>query len=307
MTDPLGILPFEIREEIATYLSTAEMFNLRLASRAMLDTFASQTFWKTRFYVNQDCGFLGYLLTDLKKRKSCPTVDWQLLYRAADKIPVHVDQLEIRKQIWDMHQWLKTTATMKSTAEDHRVMTFEEERTRRWEWKVVQGAIFPDDETIVSKTYRYLEASYKQTISIPQCLTGIRASILHERDRTYITGMDLIREDNSMISVGYKLPGEHVMLAIRSLRGFEVAVGSGGIRALKPITTPNSSQWLGSPTDFDPRWHLQCDKACITSRLVSDVEIDALEFTFDVSLFNPCLHLLLPLNLACHHALRSHM
>ncbi|KAJ9352849.1 hypothetical protein DTO027B9_5597 [Paecilomyces variotii] len=64
-------------------------------------------------------------------------------------------------------------------------------------------------------------------------------------------------------------------------RGFEVAVGSGGIRALKPITTPNSSQWLGSPTDFDPRWHLQCDKACITSRLVSDVEIDALEFTFD--------------------------
>lgn len=36
---------------------------------------------------------------------------------------------------------------------------------------------------------------------------------------------------------------------IKTLRGFEVAIGSGGIRALRFITHLNTSKWLGRPTD----------------------------------------------------------
>lgn len=76
-----------------------------------------------------------------------------------------------------------------------------------------------------------------------------------------------------------------------SLQGFEVAVGSGGVRALEPIAIDSDSgsptwSWLGISYDLKTYnfWHCRCDTACITTRLVLDGNIDALEFTFDVSL-----------------------
>lgn len=92
--------------------------------------------------------------------------------------------------------------------------------------------------------------------------------------KTYITGMELSFEDTTKISIGYKIPGQQVMRDVKLWRGFEVAVGSGGIHALRIVTDTTSSQWLGRP-----------DGACPTTRLVlaSHAEIGALEVALDVS------------------------
>ncbi|CAG8399139.1 unnamed protein product [Penicillium salamii] len=59
--DCISALPIEIRLEIASYLLTADFFTLRAVSRGMAAIFSLQSFWKTRFHINGDRGFLCYL------------------------------------------------------------------------------------------------------------------------------------------------------------------------------------------------------------------------------------------------------
>lgn len=107
---------------------------------------------------------------------------------------------------------------------------------------------------------------------------------------TYLTGMELICEERPNINIGYKMPGAQIKITvdIKSLRGFEVAVGSGGIHAIRIITDSenSSSQWLG-----DGRSDSDGGGACITTQLVSNEEICALRGAYDVSSFHlshPC-------------------
>jgi hypothetical protein len=76
-------LPVEIRLQIATYLPTVDFLSLRQSSRAMVVVFEFQSFWKSRFSVNGDRGFLNCLVTDPKKYESR---DWRLIYRCTEKI-----------------------------------------------------------------------------------------------------------------------------------------------------------------------------------------------------------------------------
>ncbi|KAJ9486178.1 hypothetical protein VN97_g7167 [Penicillium thymicola] len=76
-TDCFGLLAIEIRLEIASYLSTIDFFSLRYASRAMAPLFQLQSFWKTRFRVNGDRGFLAYLAEAPQSRKK---KNWRSIY-----------------------------------------------------------------------------------------------------------------------------------------------------------------------------------------------------------------------------------
>lgn len=155
--------------------------------------------------------------------------------------------------------------------------------------------MLPDpSSTVVSKTFQYLQTSYRCLTFIPSSLVGLSASVFHEGDRTYIAGMDLICADSSVISVRHRLPlgntQVHTGMNQPSLQGFKVAIGSGGFRALRPIAIDSDSgsptwSWLGIFHDLEIYnfSHCRCDTACITTRLVLDGNIDALEFTFDVS------------------------
>lgn len=60
-TDCFVFIPMEIRMQIAMYLATADFLALRHASRSMAKVFDIQSFWKSRFLVVQDRGFLAYL------------------------------------------------------------------------------------------------------------------------------------------------------------------------------------------------------------------------------------------------------
>lgn len=69
-------IPLEIRLEIATYLSTVDFLNLRFCLRAMADIFEDQAFWKTRFFIHGDRGYLAFLTEDIQRAR-----DWRLTYR----------------------------------------------------------------------------------------------------------------------------------------------------------------------------------------------------------------------------------
>jgi hypothetical protein len=75
----------EIREHIATYLPTVDFLALREASRSMTNLFHSQHFWRSRFSIGQERGFLRYLL-----RKPKPETDWRLLYMYTTDFPGYV-------------------------------------------------------------------------------------------------------------------------------------------------------------------------------------------------------------------------
>lgn len=60
-SDCFSLLAIEIRLEIASHLSTLDYLGLRSVSRAMALVFSLQSFWKTRFRVNGDRGYLACL------------------------------------------------------------------------------------------------------------------------------------------------------------------------------------------------------------------------------------------------------
>ncbi|OOF99052.1 hypothetical protein ASPCADRAFT_2476 [Aspergillus carbonarius ITEM 5010] len=72
-TDGFRRLPLEIIEILGALLATRDALNSRLASRAMGLLFHSPTFWKTRFDINGERGFLNYLVKRGRK------IDWRLL------------------------------------------------------------------------------------------------------------------------------------------------------------------------------------------------------------------------------------
>jgi hypothetical protein len=114
ITDCFRLLPLEIREDIAAYLPTSEILNLRYVSRTMAAIFTSHTFWKTRFHVNGERGFLSYLIKNQKSKRFPRRIDWRLLYHCTNEIKVGGIEFQNRKRIWHINRWLRdTTSTIR--------------------------------------------------------------------------------------------------------------------------------------------------------------------------------------------------
>jgi hypothetical protein len=287
-------LPVEIQGEIAAYLETLDTFNLRLASRTMSAIFWSQVFWKSRFNTNGDRGFLRYLIDSVKgSRRLQPSMNWRLLYHCTNQSKIYGRPIWNRKRIWTMNRWLTETTTMimePDTSPDTSVHEEKLNTADHWEWKEIQGDIRNGTRPAFPAVTCYPQTSYRQIIYMSYSYTRANVSILRERDMTYITGMEFISQNQPNIIVGYKITGGQITIDIKSLKGFEVAIGSGGIRALRFITNSNASKWLGNPTDAKfSRWLAPIYRACTTMRLMFDVDIDALEFTCNVCLLYPRL------------------
>ncbi|RAH64503.1 uncharacterized protein BO66DRAFT_463998, partial [Aspergillus aculeatinus CBS 121060] len=67
--DGFQCLPLEIIEAIAILLPTRDVLHLRCASRGFVGIFSSRAFWKTRFEINGERGFLLPVLRNYFERK----------------------------------------------------------------------------------------------------------------------------------------------------------------------------------------------------------------------------------------------
>ncbi|CAG7965696.1 unnamed protein product [Penicillium nalgiovense] len=285
-TDCFGLLAMEIRLEIAAYLSTVGFFSLRYAPRAMALLFQLQTFWKTRFRVNGDRGFLAYLAEAPQNRKR---KNWRSIYHCTARIDQPHLQLWTLRRIWRDNQWLADRCSMVKALDDKprsqnnllSGVSWKEASTKmRCDRTAQQG----QNHTKCQTCYAYHYAVV-QTVSL-QNIIGLAVSILPEGTTTYITGFDLISADAGTPNIifGYRLPGKQVTINLcgQKLRGFDVSLGEGGIQAIRPIFNTNiNTNWIGE-TEGRRDYSLT---QIISTQLILEDEIKVISGKFDVSQF----------------------
>jgi hypothetical protein len=253
-SDCFDILPLEMRIHISTYLSTVGFLKLRLASRAMVAVFEFQSFWKSRFAVNGDRGFLNYLLADPTNGEK----NWQLIYRCTREIdPSH--NLWTAQQRWRRTRWLRDrrsmiTASKKQIGSNQTLLT-------KLRWKGVSTRIRCDrarkwERKIGEKCYD-CGADHKplsQVVRLEDSIIGLAVSILREDTYTYITGFELVNADpeTPYTILGYRIPGESVTIDLcgKQLMGFTIIGGEAGIHSIRPIMKKfknNKASWVGLP------------------------------------------------------------
>jgi hypothetical protein len=280
-TDHFARLPLEIQEEIVAYLPTVDVLNLRYVSRTMAAIFDSQGFWETRFRGSGERGFLSYLIHHQRSLNRRRIIDWRLLYRCTNEVSSYGFQLQNRKRICEINRCLRDMSMM-TMAVSMDVNPFcqgtQKERELQsthlvddgLDWKEVPGDLIDESE-------RQSAVKYTQRINIPRLLVRIGITVLQGLGETYVTGLEFICEgrDQANISIGHRIPGNQLLVDTKALRGLDLAMGGGGIRAIRLITADSassSSKWLGNS---------EC--AYMTVRLACDKDISALAGKFDVS------------------------
>ncbi|KGO45450.1 hypothetical protein PEX1_094350 [Penicillium expansum] len=276
-------IPLEIRLEIAAYLSTVDFLNLRLCSRAMADIFEDETFWKTRFFVYGDRGYLAFLTEGIQRAR-----DWRLIYRCThDSSKLH-PELRIRRQYWQHNRWLRDVYMM--TRKQNPPLQAQVDNKKSLQWQKAAGQMICPREvrrlmsganSKLCPTCRTKHEALTQSVPFSKDVVGLAISVLSDpcsdpdSPHTFVAGLELIYPSDMPNTVlGYRLPSNQIMINLqeRPLRGFEVMLGEGGVRAILPVFS-KMNDWIGKPVD----------EFCGPMRLTTDNEILALSVEFDVS------------------------
>lgn len=184
-TDPFTVLPLEIKEIVAEQLSTRDILALRAVSRAMEGIFFSSRFWRTRFEINGERGFL-YRAVRGASRGTGDSIDWQHLYHSTSTLPWN-DEFDRMLEMWENFRWIRDTCLSQNRGQtpplDFQGRALQHYHNTRWEGTKVE------------------------TVDIPPKLATIGVSILANGEDIVITGLEFYSEDGSSKSLGYKTPG----------------------------------------------------------------------------------------------------
>jgi hypothetical protein len=280
-TDRFARLPLEIQEEIVAYLPTVDVLNLRYTSRTMAAIFDSQGFWKTRFRGSGERGFLSYLMQHQRRLKRRRIIDWRLLYHCTNEVSSYGSELRNRKRIWEINRLLRDMSMMTMTVgTDGNTFRqgIQKERELQSTSLVDDGLDWKEVPRDLLDENKYQPAvKYTQRIDIPRSLVRIGIPVLQGLPETYVTGLELICEgrDEANTSIGYRIPGNQRLVDTKALRGLDLAMGGGGIRAIRLI--------IADSTSSAPKWLGNTEYADMTIRLACDGDMSALAGEFDVS------------------------
>ncbi|KAF4261233.1 hypothetical protein CNMCM8812_005058 [Aspergillus fumigatus] len=108
--DGFGRLSFDILVIISSMLPTKEALDLRLVTRAAIPLFASSQFWKTRFAIDRERGFLLPIVRKFSPPQGDHGIDWRLLYHCTARLNCS-DWFEIEILAWETLRWLRDTAS----------------------------------------------------------------------------------------------------------------------------------------------------------------------------------------------------
>ena len=262
--DCFGKLPWELREAIAIHLLTEDALNLRRASRAFYPLMRSQPFWASRFQRSGERGFIFEAQNSPQRRV------WSELYSITGaSCP---SGLRHRRRIWPLVQELSQILSLRPSE------TLDScQPTHKENWASVTGEIVQEPAPLEYLRFqqgcRLLSTNYAM---VPSHLTWIAISTVGSGDNGYISGINFISgRGSSEVCLGYKSEGNEVFLQVSSLAGFILAMGPGGLKALKIVDANNkvSSRWVGSPINTP-----------ISERLVQFESIEAVKVGVDVSL-----------------------
>ncbi|KAI9767966.1 MAG: hypothetical protein M1840_005278 [Geoglossum simile] len=261
--DCFSTLPWEILEAIAINLQTGDALNLRRASKTFLPIWTSQTFWASRFEAGHDRDFIFEMRNNKEPR------DWITLYRITNH--AHSPSgVKNRRRVWGLIQALINLLRLRLGD------ALESSRTNLsadgLRWNEVAGDV--KQETGSGHCEGFNEGCrlfQKQCASIPSDLSRIAFSITAAGNVEYVTGMRLITSNDTDIRLGYIAEGNELFLEVTAVRGFVLAMGPRGVRALQVISSGGrASKWFGCPKDLP-----------VTECLVGFESISALEVGID--------------------------
>ena len=262
--DCFSTLPWEILEAIAINLPTGDALVLRRASRAFLPVLSSQIFWASRFHPGHE---REYVFEKWNKEQR----DWISLYRRTSY--AHSPPgLKNRRRVWGLIRKLIILLSLR--LDDYWALPPTPSSVDGLKWIEVAGDI---KRTTGSGHCEYFYEGcrlfQKQCAPIPCDLSKIAFSIVVAGDVTYLTGMRLITSGDEDILLGYIAEGNETSVEVTVVKGFVLAMGPRGIRAIQVIgVDQHTSKWVGCPTESP-----------VTERLAGCESISALEVGFDVS------------------------
>lgn len=263
--DCFSTLPWEILEAIAINLPTGDVLNLRRASKAFLPVLTSQTFWASRFEAGHDRDFI------FETRNNKESRDWITLYRITNH--AHSPPgLKNRRRVWGLiRELIDLLRLCLDNALESSCINLSADGLR---WSEVTGDV--RQETSSGHCEGFNEGCrlfQKQCASIPSDLSRIAFSIISAGNIEYVVGMRFITSNDVDIRLGYMTEGNELFLEVTAVRGFVLAMGSRGIRALQVISGDGrASKWFGCPKDSP-----------VTERLAGFESVSALEVGVDVS------------------------
>ncbi|PYH65921.1 F-box domain protein [Aspergillus vadensis CBS 113365] len=109
VVDPFQRLPLELIEMIAVLLPTRDVLHLRQVSRGVASVFSSSAFWKTRFDLNAERGFLWPVVRDIINTAKGNVFDWRLLYHCTCHLTCS-QWFRLELKSWEALRWLRDTA-----------------------------------------------------------------------------------------------------------------------------------------------------------------------------------------------------
>ncbi|RAK77265.1 uncharacterized protein BO72DRAFT_377965 [Aspergillus fijiensis CBS 313.89] len=154
--------------------------------------FSSRAFWKTRFEINGERGFLLPVLRNYFERKRKRRgqeeegeIDWRLLYHCTCKLGCGWGfRLEIGT--WEALRWVRDTA-----------LALRSERPRPLDFRGM--GLHHYDNTLVRGTYR-------EVVEIHAPVCQVAVSVLQETAGPSVTGLEFFFKDGSRAMLGYSCP-----------------------------------------------------------------------------------------------------
>ncbi len=256
-------LPWEIREIIANLLPTNDALKLRLACKSFLDLYSSAIFWSSRFKVDCERGFLFEVrgCRDIAKLRS--------LYRttASSRRP---PALRNRQRIWCLGRQLIKIARQ---SRGDKTGDPELQIVASKEWIRLAGDEQVEEPTNTWKPFaRGCRPIDTIVVAVPERLESIGITTISLGALDYVTGIRLLAKGGPDACAGYQSDGDEILYPLRGLRGFRLAVGPGGVRALQVIDHDGcSSRWIGRAAGIP-----------ISERLVGSESLESLRVTIDV-------------------------
>ncbi|KAH8693827.1 hypothetical protein BGW36DRAFT_361663 [Talaromyces proteolyticus] len=192
-TDIFRALPVELCEMVAVHLPTRDYFVLRSVSRAMVPIFSSTNFWRSRFLINEERGYLHYMIQRLANYER-NQIDWRLLYHCTCKWK-YSQQLDFLIKIWQSLRWLRdATLAIKSNISTKMLPAFRGRALRHYH-----------------NSTSWFENTRTESVDIDSSLSEIAISVVKIDDITYVTGLKFSYDDRPDVLIGYTAPGATTM------------------------------------------------------------------------------------------------
>ena len=280
--DCFARIPFEIREVIAAVTPTRDALNLGRASRSFTDIMSSRFFWASRFSPGGERDFLFETQKSKRARnwkKFYQATDWKKLYQSSGESHAS-PALQHRMRIWKLILSIRELLELRPESAESRVVRTRQLRDAEdsdLRWSQVVGDVGEERrESDPLLSFASCRVFGEARAVVPRSLSRIAISVIQAGEGDYVAGLRLISAEDGDQQIGFLAETKERSFAVTAdaLRGFNVAVGPRGIRALQVVCQGGTqSPWFGRPQNTP-----------ITERLVCATPVVGLDALFDVSL-----------------------